>query len=242
MDGLLVFNKPQGITSNNTLQKIRKIFKNKKSGYIGSLDPIASGILLICFGRSTKLFNLIIKEKKTYTVTAILGKTTNTYDAYGYITKINKNFIIKQKNIEKILYKFKGKITQTTPVYSAVKFKGIPLYKYAIKGIKIKKKRIITIYDIKLIKYKRNLIKLKIKCSKGTYIRSIIHEIGKKLKCGAFITKLKRIKIGKYYIKNAFNFYDLQKKKNILITHKKLTNYYKNEKNNINKTWRKCLE
>ncbi len=230
INGLLNLNKPKGTTSNKILQKIKYIFKPKKIGFIGTLDPISSGILLICFGKTNKLFNFIIKEKKTYIVTCILGIETNTYDSYGYITKINKYKIIKKKEINNIIKKYKGLIKQQIPIYSSSKFKGKPLYKYAIKGINIKKYNFIKIYKIKLIKLKDKIIKLKIKCSKGTYIRSLINEIGKKLKLGAHIIKLKRIKIGKYKIKNSLKLKNIIKIKKInkyIINHKKLLKQYK---------------
>ncbi len=229
-NGLLVFNKPSGLSSNNILKKIKNIFKKKKKvGYIGSLDPISSGILLITFGKSNKLFNKIINKKKTYKVTAKLGETTNTYDSYGYIIKKKKikdnNKKIKNK-INKILKKYKGKILQNIPYYSACKYKGKPLYKYAIKGINIKKKKYIYIYKIYVNKIENNIIKLTIKCSKGTYIRSIINDIGKKLKYGAYILNLKRTKIGNFKIKKSYNFNDiLKKKKKTIIKHKKIIKY-----------------
>ncbi len=228
-NGLLLFNKPIGITSNNALKKIKKILKEKKIGYIGSLDPISSGLLLIAFGKTNKLFNKIIKKKKTYKITIKLGEKTNTYDAYGYIIK-KKNISNKKikKNIYKIIKKYKGKILHKIPIYSACKYKGKPLYKYAIKGINIKKKKYIYIYKIKINKIKKKIIKLKIKCSKGTYIRSIINDIGNKLKCGAYILKLKRTKIGKFKIKDSYNFIDLlKKKKKTIIKHHKLKKYLK---------------
>ncbi len=212
INGLLLFNKPKGITSNNTLKKIKKIFSPKKAGYIGSLDPISSGLLIICFGKKTKLFNNIIKKKKTYQVTIKLGETTNTHDAYGFIIKKNKiNF--SKKKLYKIINKQIGKKKQKIPIYSSCKFKGKPLYKYAIKGIKIKKKKYTYIYKIMILKYEYDILKLNIKCSKGTYIRSIVHKIGKKLKCGAYILNLKRTKIGNFLIENSYKFKDILKKK-----------------------------
>ncbi len=229
INGLLNFYKPSGITSNNALTKIKKIFKPYKIGFIGTLDPISSGILLICFGKTTKLSKFIIKEKKTYKVTIVLGINTNTYDAYGFITKKNK-IKFKKKKLINLIKKNKGKIKQNIPIYSSCKYKGKPLYKYAIKGINIKKKKYIKIYKIKILKFYKNILKLLIKCSKGTYIRSIIYKIGKKLKCGAYIIKLKRIKIGNFNIKKSYKFKDFTKIKNInkiIIKHKKLINKYK---------------
>ncbi len=231
INGLLIFNKPSGITSNNVLKKIKKIFKPKKIGYIGTLDPISSGILPICFGKTTKLSKYIIKEKKTYITTILLGIKTNTYDSFGYIIKKKKN-IYNEKKLIKIIKKYKGKIKQKIPIYSSCKYKGKPLYKYAIKGIKIKKSKYINIYKIKIIKIKKNIIKLYIKCSKGTYIRSIINEIGKKIKIGAHIISLKRIKIGKFSIKKSYKFKNIyfnKDKKKYIIDHKILINKYKNK-------------
>ncbi len=223
INGLLIFNKPIGITSNDTLKKIKKIFSPNKAGYIGSLDPIASGLLIISFGKYTKLFDKIIKKKKTYNVTIKLGETTNTYDAYGFIKKKQKiNF--SKKKLYNIISKFKGKINQNIPIYSSCKFKGKPLYKYAIKGIKIKKKKKIYIHNIMILKYEYDILKLKIICSKGTYIRSIVHNIGKKLKCGAYILKLKRIQIGKIKIKHSSKFKDIRN-----INKKKILTQYKNK-------------
>ncbi len=230
INGLLIFNKPSGITSNNTLNKIKKIFKNKnKIGFIGTLDPLSSGLLLICFGKTTKLSKYIIKEKKTYLVTALLGIKTNTYDSYGYIKK-KKKVKYKKKKLIKIIKKYKGKIKQKIPIYSSCKYKNKPLYKYAIKGIKINKYNLIKIYKIKILYIKKNILKLKIKCSKGTYIRSIINEIGKKIKTLAHIISLKRIKIGKFSIKNSYKFKDInyKKKKYIyIIKHNTIINKYK---------------
>ncbi len=230
INGLLIFNKPSGITSNETLNKIKYIFKYKKAGYIGSLDPIASGILLISFGKTNKLFNKIIVKKKTYIVICKLGINTNTHDAYGYIINKKKTNHLNKNKIYNIINNYKGKILQNIPYYSACKHKGKPLYKYAIKGINIKKKKYIYIYKNKIKNIKNNIVKIKIKCSKGTYIRSIIYSIGKKLKCGAYILKLKRIKIGNYSIKNSYNFNDLLNKKTnkikkLIISHNKIIKY-----------------
>ncbi len=232
INGLLIFNKPSGLTSNNILQKIKKKFLAKKAGYIGSLDPIASGILLICFGKTTKLFNYIINEKKTYQVTIKLGETTNTHDAYGFI--INKKKInFSYKNLLKHIKNIKGNIKQEIPYYSATKYKGKSLYKYAIKGILIKKKKNIFIYKTKILYFKINILKLEIICSKGTYIRSLINQLGIKLKCGAYILKLNRIKIGNFNIKKSISFKDInnniKNKYKLLIKHNFLIKNYKHK-------------
>ncbi|QJC36184.1 tRNA pseudouridine(55) synthase TruB [Enterobacteriaceae endosymbiont of Donacia cincticornis] len=196
INGLLLLDKSIGITSNKILQYVKIIFNAQKAGYIGTLDPLASGLLPICFGEYTKFSQYLMNQNKTYLVTALLGEKTNTADKYGFIIK-KKNVNLTIKNIFETLNSFKGISKQKPPMYSAIKYKGIPLYKYARRGINIPnlKERIIKIYQIKLINFYQNKIKLQINCSKGTYIRSIIDDLGDQLNCGAHIIKLRRIAI-----------------------------------------------
>ncbi|QJC34962.1 tRNA pseudouridine(55) synthase TruB [Enterobacteriaceae endosymbiont of Donacia piscatrix] len=196
INGLLLLDKSIGITSNKILQCVKIIFNAKKAGYIGTLDPLASGLLPICFGEYTKFSKYLMNANKTYLVTALLGEKTDTADKCGYLIK-KKNVNVTIKDILKKINLFKGKNKQKPPMYSAIKYKGIPLYKYARAGINIPnlKKRTIIIYQIKLLNFYKNKIKLQINCSKGTYIRSIIDDLGDKLNCGAHIIKLRRIVI-----------------------------------------------
>jgi len=173
------------------VDKIRKKLKIKKVGHTGTLDPFAQGILLILTNESTKQQSKFMNLDKTYLAVLKLGQISNTYDIDGKIENIKYEEIKKEK-IEKILKKFIGNTKQKPPIYSAIKIKGKKAYELARKGKNIKlKKRKIKIYDIKLLKYKWPYLELKIKCAKGTYIRSLANDIGKKLKCGEEILKLK---------------------------------------------------
>ncbi|QJC30496.1 tRNA pseudouridine(55) synthase TruB [Enterobacteriaceae endosymbiont of Neohaemonia nigricornis] len=195
-NGLLLIDKTIGLTSNKILQNIKSLCHIKKAGYTGTLDPLASGLLPICCGKYTKLAGLLSNADKTYTVTAYLGIKTDTADIYGKIIKKNKVINITIDTINKYLKKFTGYITQKPNMYSAIKYHGIPLYKYARSGITIKiKPRIIIIYNITLISFKDNKLILNIHCSKGTYIRSLIDDLGDKLKCGAHVTQLRRLTV-----------------------------------------------
>lgn len=196
--GILLLDKPKGFSSNNILQKVKKIYYAKKAGHTGSLDPIATGMLPICFGEATKFAQYLINADKLYLVTAFLGIQTNTCDAYGKIIK-KKLLDFGRKKLKQVIKSFEGNLLQTPSMFSALKYKGIPLYKYARKGIEIpRKKRKIIVYKIKLINWEKNILKLEIHCSKGTYIRTIIDDLGKKLGCGAHVIELRRLKVGNY--------------------------------------------
>ncbi|QJC35782.1 tRNA pseudouridine(55) synthase TruB [Enterobacteriaceae endosymbiont of Donacia sparganii] len=226
INGLLLLDKSIGFTSNKILQCIKNIFNAKKAGHTGTLDPLATGLLPICLGKYTKFSKYLINGNKIYLVTALLGEKTNTADKYGFLIKKN-NVNITIENLIKVINLFKGKIKQNPPMYSAIKYKGIPLYKYARKGINFTnlKKRNIIIYQIKLLKFYKNIIKLKINCSKGTYIRSIIDELGDKLNCGAHVIKLRRIQISHISILHK-NVITIEQLKTLIIN-------YQNNKLNI---------
>ncbi|CUR53223.1 tRNA pseudouridine(55) synthase TruB [Buchnera aphidicola] len=202
IDGLLLLDKPKGLSSNTILQHVKSIFSVKKAGHIGSLDPLATGMLPICFGRATKFSKYLLHSKKKYHVIAQLGENTSTGDISGICTN-KKKVNIKLEKIIQILKKFHGIIQQIPSMYSAIKFQGIPLYKYARKGIIInRKKRILKIYKIVCLQYLYEFLELKIICSKGTYIRSLIEDIGKNLGCGAHVVYLRRLSVGPYNISN----------------------------------------
>ncbi|QCI19414.1 tRNA pseudouridine(55) synthase TruB [Buchnera aphidicola] len=214
VNGILLLDKPCGYSSNNILQKVKKIFCAKKAGHTGSLDPIASGMLPICFGEATKIAQYLLNSNKTYHVIFKLGQSTSTFDSEGKVLLIRKINVNDQK-IKKVLDQFTGYTYQIPPMYSAIKYNGKPLYFYARKNIVInRKKRLIHISNIQYINYKNNLIELKISCSKGTYIRSLIHDIGEKLKCGAHIIFLRRLKIAHYTESDLINFNSIQTLKN----------------------------
>ncbi|CAL4323176.1 tRNA pseudouridine(55) synthase TruB [Buchnera aphidicola] len=219
MNGVLLVDKPSGLSSNNVLQKIKKLFDIKKAGHTGSLDPLATGMLPICFGEATKFAQYSIDSDKYYRVIAKLGESTTTFDSDGRITKI-RSISFTDNEFKKALNHFKGKIKQLPPLYSAIKYKGIPLYKYARKGIYIPRiKRTVVIYQLKCINRRKNFFELEIKCSKGTYIRTIIDDLGELLGCGAHVTLLRRLQVGCYPISKmiALNtLYSLTKNNNLI--------------------------
>lgn len=196
VNGFLLLDKPQGMSSNNVLQKVKVIFNAKKAGYIGTLDPLATGMLPICFGEATKFSHYLSESDKYYNVVAKLGEKTSTSDSDGVILR-KRPIIFTSLELSLALKELTGLINQTPSMYSAIKYKGLPLYKYARKGINIKRNiRRVFIYKITLIEQKDNWIELNVHCSKGTYIRTLIEDLGEKLFCGAHVITLRRLKIG----------------------------------------------
>ena len=201
LNGLLLLDKPRDISSNKYLTKLKKIYSFKKSGIVGVLDPLADGMLPIVIGEATKLAQYVEAYEKEYYVECELGKISSTGDEEGDITDMHSPNInnINQENIAALLKSFLGPQKQIPPMHSAIKVNGQKLYTLARKGVSIKRTpRLITIYDIKLVEYRKTSLTLKITCSKGTYIRTLIEDIGKKLLVGAYVTKLRRTRIGKF--------------------------------------------
>ena len=197
VNGVLIFNKPTGITSNAALQKVRYLFNAKKAGHTGSLDRLQSGVLPICFGEATKFLQFLLNEDKYYKVTAKLGAMTDTSDSDGNIIKTFTIPEIELAELETILNKFKGEIDQIPSMFSAIKYQGKPLYEYARKGQTVEREsRKIFIYSLDLINKSFDEITLMVKCSKGTYIRTLVEDIGKELGCGAYVTQLQRLGVG----------------------------------------------
>ncbi|CAL4323278.1 tRNA pseudouridine synthase B [Buchnera aphidicola (Eriosoma grossulariae)] len=217
VNGVLLIDKSKGISSNYLLQQVKKIFRAKKAGHTGSLDPLATGMLPICFGESTKFSKYLLNAKKRYIVIAQLGIKTTTSDAEGEIIKISPVYITKEK-LNNTLKKFLGHITQKPSMYSAIKYQGLSLYKYARKGITIDRDtRKITIYELNCIIYHKKFIKLEVYCSKGTYIRTLIDDLGEQLGCGAHVVFLRRLQVGLYKMHNLVTFnklIDIKKKFN----------------------------
>ncbi len=207
--GFLFINKPKGLTSHDVIDKLRVLTKIKKIGHAGTLDPFATGLLIVGVGRrATKKLSKFLHQEKEYEATLKLGFVSTTFDPEGEISfKSKKRPTLKE--IEKILTKFKGKIKQIPPIFSAKKIKGKKLYEFARRGIKIKPKPSeVEIYKIKIVDYHYPFLKLKINCSPGTYIRSLASDIGRALSTGAYLLDLKRTKIGKINLKEAI---DLEK-------------------------------
>jgi len=204
VDGLLLIDKPLGLSSNQALSKIKFLFSPKKVGHTGTLDPMATGLLPICLGEATKFSSYLLNADKTYVGLIRLGYKSSTGDKEGEIIKQEFDKIPSKSVVKRILKNFIGAIDQLPPMFSALKHKGKPLYLYAREGINIPRpKRKILIHEIELLDYQGDELRLKIKCSKGTYIRTLAEDIGDKLNVGAYLLELNRTGIGSLSIDSA---------------------------------------
>lgn len=213
MNGFLIVDKPNGITSHDVVNKLRKVLGTKKIGHTGTLDPIATGVLVLCIGDCTKASNYLISDNKTYDVKLKFGIKTDTGDITGKVLE-EKNVKISNDKIKETIKSFIGKQEQIPPIYSAIKVNGKKLYEYARKGIEVEiPKRKIEIYSIviKEINLKENTLVLTVNCSKGTYIRTLCEDIGKKLDTVATMLELRRIKSGNFEIENSVKLEDITK-------------------------------
>lgn len=214
---ILAFNKPKGITSNKFLSQIKKITGIKKVGHAGTLDPLATGVLVVAIGRgSTKKISLEVKKEKAYLAEIELGTTSLTDDSEGPFTKIDVKKIPDKKEITKIVSTFIGVISQTPPPYSAVKISGVESYKLARKGELVKiKPRQVEIKKIDILEFNYPKLTLGVVCGPGVYIRSLARDIGQKLKTGGYIAELERTRVGKHTLQNCTT---LEKLKNLKIS------------------------
>jgi len=202
-DGLILVNKPNGMTSHDVVNIARRAFGIRRIGHAGTLDPMATGLLILGVGKSTKKLGDITGSSKTYNTEITLGATSTTDDKEGAIEKVGDTQPTL-KQIQNILEKFTGDILQTPPIYSAIKVNGERAYKIARRGETIKMEpRKITIHKIELVSYKYPLLEIKTDVSSGTYIRSLARDIGKELETGAYLSKLERTSIGEYKLENA---------------------------------------
>ena len=197
ISGILLLDKPTNITSNKILQKIKTLFKASKAGHCGTLDPLATGLLPICFGQATKTANYLTNSSKTYRVTGQFGIKTDSGDVDGKIIETQDFSLPKtSESITTVLQSFIGELNQIPPMHSAIKHNGVPLYKYAFKGQTIKRlPRKVFIKEISLNSYSNNLININVHCSKGTYIRTLIEDIAKKMNTVAIVKNLRRVSI-----------------------------------------------
>lgn len=218
MNRIFILNKPLEFTSQDAVSKLKKILNQKKAGHTGTLDPMATGVLPILVGETTKLSKYLVEHKKTYIAVLKLGTCTETGDSEGKIIeekKVNIENLTKDK-VEFVLNEFLGKQIQTPPIYSAIKINGKKLYEYARNGIEVEiPKREIEIYNIKLIKLDKNEkeIEIEVECSKGTYIRTLCEDIAKKLDTIGYMKNLTRTKVNNFKIENAITFEELEKNK-----------------------------
>jgi len=216
INGILNLNKPAGCSSHDMVYFIRRLFGVKKVGHTGTLDPMATGVLPILIGSATKLSDLLLNHDKTYRAVLKLGISTDTMDITGKIIKsVDETLLPKFDEVKKAAESFTGEIEQIPPVYSAIKINGKKLYEYARNGIEIKPEpRKVNIYSITCEKTEKfDEYILNINCSKGTYIRSICHDIGEKLSCGGVMASLERIRTGNFDISNSFTPEKLEKYK-----------------------------
>ena len=210
--GVLLLDKPQGMTSNDALQKVKRIFNAKKAGHTGALDPLATGMLPICFGEATKFSQYLLDSDKRYRVIAKLGQRTDTSDADGQVI-CTKPVNVTQTQIDEALSHFRGDILQVPTMFSALKYQGKPLYEYARQGIVIEREaRPISVYENQFIQYDfaKQELTLEIHCSKGTYIRTIIDDLGELLGCGAHVIYLRRLQVSNYPVDKMISLDELQ--------------------------------
>ncbi|MFH4859044.1 tRNA pseudouridine(55) synthase TruB [Vibrio diabolicus] len=198
INGVILLDKPTGISSNDALQKVKRIYFAEKAGHTGALDPLATGMLPICLGEATKFSQFLLDSDKRYRVIAKLGERTNTSDSDGEVVETRPIDVTLDK-LEACIEKFRGESDQVPSMFSALKYQGKPLYEYARKGIEVpRESRKITVYEIVLHRFEGDEVEMEVHCSKGTYIRTIVDDLGEMLGCGAHVTMLRRTGVAKY--------------------------------------------
>lgn len=208
--GVFLLDKPQGMSSNDIMQKVKRIFQANKAGHTGALDPLATGMLPICLGEATKFSQFLLDADKRYLVTAKLGERTDTSDAEGQIVE-TRDVKVKTSEILTVLEQFRGDILQVPTMFSALKYNGKPLYEYARQGITVEREaRPITIFELNFIEYNAPYLTLEVHCSKGTYIRTLVDDLGEVLGCGAHVTMLRRTAVADYPTEKMLDWHALQ--------------------------------
>jgi len=209
LSGLLLLDKPPGVTSNGALQEAKRLLNARKAGHTGSLDPIATGLLPLCFGSATKLSGIFLGADKTYWTRIRLGERTATGDSEGEVLE-KIPVVVSQHEIEKALLNFQGEFQQIPPMYSAVKINGTPLYKLARKGIEIERSpRNVVVYTMELKSFDGRDLELELKCSHGFYVRGLAHDLGNLLKCGGHVVALRRLVVADLKIEDAVKLTEL---------------------------------
>lgn len=210
VDGVLLLDKPPGLSSNQALQQVKRLYQAAKAGHTGSLDPLATGLLPICFGEATKFSHFLLNADKSYRALIKLGSTTTTGDAEGEVLSIAEvNVTLEALNA--VLKQFIGAIQQVPPMYSALKHQGRALYEYARAGVDIERAaRTITIHQIILERFEQDEVEITVSCSKGTYIRTLAEDIGHALGCGAHLAGLRRLKTAHFGLESAFTIEQLE--------------------------------
>jgi tRNA pseudouridine55 synthase len=210
VDGVLLLDKPVGLSSNDALQKARRLFSAAKGGHTGTLDPLASGLLPLCFGEATKFSADLLDADKTYLADLKLGVTTDSGDGEGQVTA-TAAVNVTAGDISRVLPLFTGSISQVPPMHSALKRDGRPLYELARKGIEVERDaRMVTVHGIEVVDFSADRLRLSVHCSKGTYIRVLASDIGAALGCGAFLAALRRTRVGDLELAGAMTLTDIE--------------------------------
>lgn len=209
--GVLNVYKEKGFTSHDVVAKLRGIVKQKKIGHTGTLDPDAEGVLPVCFGKATKLCDLLTDKDKTYQAVLLLGKVTDTQDISGQVLEEHSTNDLTEEDVEKVIRSFEGAYDQIPPMYSALKVNGKKLYELAREGKEVERKaRRITIHEIRILEVGLPEVKLEVTCSKGTYIRTLCHDIGQKLGCGGCMKELLRTRVERFDIADSIRLSEIE--------------------------------
>lgn len=211
VSGILILDKPRGMSSNQALQKVRWLLNAEKAGHTGSLDPLATGVLPLCFGEATKFSQYLLDADKGYETVAQLGVTTTTGDAEGEVLE-RRDVTVGRDELEAALGRFRGEIQQVPPMYSALKKDGQPLYKLARAGEVVEREaRSVTIARLELLAFDSTKATLSVSCSKGTYIRTLVEDLGQVLGCGGHVAELRRTQAGPFNLSQAISLKELEK-------------------------------
>lgn len=210
MNVVVLLNKCEGITSQEAVTRVKRILGVKKAGHAGTLDPMATGVLLICTDEATKITPFLMELEKEYLFQARFGVTTDTYDGEGKVLRIVEDFRLEREQLERVLEEFTGQILQIPPMYSAAKFKGKPLYELARRGIEVERKpKKVVVHSIRIESFEPPFVTFRVVCSKGTYVRSLCHDIGERLGIGAHVVELIRTRVGKFRVEESVEFEEL---------------------------------
>lgn len=211
VNGILLLDKPTGMTSNGALQAVKRLYRARKAGHTGSLDPLANGLLPLCLGEATKLSGFLLDADKHYIAEIRLGVRTATGDAEGEVIRSADPGRVTRSEVAAAAATFRGHLDQVPPMFSAVKQNGIPLYKLAHQGIEVERKaRSVVIHSLEVLGYEDDAVTVEVHCSKGTYIRVLADELGELLGCGAHVSRLRRTRVGAFDTSRMFSFEKLQ--------------------------------
>ncbi len=213
LDGFLNINKPLGVTSMDVVRRVKRLTKQRRVGHAGTLDPYATGVLPICFGQATRLMDYLINGRKVYDAVLRLGATTDTYDAAGNVTETKDYSLVRIEQFERSLDEFKGSIAQVPPMYSALKVGGKRLYDLARSGQEVDRApRSVEVFAIEVVDWTPPYVKISVECGRGVYIRSLAHDIGQALGCGAHLSGLSRVRTGSFDISTSISLSELESK------------------------------